>query len=107
MNMTCDSFKSDDEQEVDTIKDIKPGFVFKCRGLLYPLVKYEDGTVHRVYNGELVDLPETLPVAKIVCSSFGDSIEIFALLFCALQGDTIHMEIAIDFTITLTMQEMQ
>lgn len=74
---TCDSFKSNDEQEVDTIKDLKPGFVFKCRGLLYPFVKYEDGTVHRVTNGELANLPETLPVAKIVCSSFGDTIDNF------------------------------
>lgn len=75
-NMTCDNFKSN-KQEVVTIKDIKPGFVFKCNGLLYPLIKYEDGAVHRVNNGELINLPETLPVAKIVCSSFGDTIDNF------------------------------
>lgn len=68
---TCDEFKDETEHEIDTIKDMKPGFVFRCRGLLYPLAKYEDGTVHRVSNGELADLPETLPIAKIVCNSFG------------------------------------
>lgn len=74
---TCDSFKCDDRQEVVTIKDIKPGFIFKCRGLLYPFVKYEDGTVHRVNSGELANLPETLPIAKIVCGSFGDTVDNF------------------------------
>ena len=74
---TCDEFKNEDTCETDIIKDLRPGFVFKCRGLLYPFVKYEDGTVHWVCNGELVDLPETLPVTKIVCSSFGDTIDTF------------------------------
>lgn len=71
---TCDEFKAETECEIDTIKDMKPGFVFKCRGLLYPFVKYKDGTVHRVNNGELADLPEDLQVTKIVCDSYGTTI---------------------------------
>lgn len=84
--MTCDNIKPNDKQETITIRDVKPGFIFKCQGLLYPLVKYEDRTVHRVYNGELADLPEMLPVAKIVCSNFGDSIDNFYPAILRFEG---------------------
>lgn len=106
-NMTCYNFKLSDEQEIDTIKNLLPGFVFKCRGLMYPFVKYEDGTVHRVNNGELANLPETLPVSKIVCNSFGDTTDNFYPAVLCFKRVSVSMQIGIDFMTALTMQGMQ